>query len=119
MRYRLVRSLIRLLLRCGVDERDLETAVLRRQLKILRRGGTRPRFTDAFLAAAAGLLSRDRWMSFLVGPDTPLRWHRELSEAVRAPVPPARSPSARSLDQEPDPPTRSGEPEVRLPQDQR
>src|SRR6266540_1713815 len=77
MRYRLVRSLIRLLLRCGVDEQDLETAVLRHQLKVLRRGGTRPRFTDAdraFLAAAAGFLSRDRWRSFLVGPDTLPRW---------------------------------------------
>src|SRR6266498_2053267 len=82
MRYRLVRSLIRLLLRCGVDEQDLETAVLRHQLKVLRRGGTRPRFTDAdraFLAAAAGFLSRDRWRSFLVRRDTLLRWHRELS----------------------------------------
>src|SRR5207247_451038 len=71
MRYRLVRTLIRLLLRCGVDERDLERAVLRHQLKILRRGGIRPRFTGAdraFLAAAAGLLSRARWKSFLVGP---------------------------------------------------
>ncbi len=47
---------VRLLVRCGVEERDLETAVLRRQLKILGRGGTRPRFTTAdraFLAAAA------------------------------------------------------------------
>ena len=86
MRYRLVRSLIRLLLRCGVDEQDLETAVLRHQLKVLRRGGIRPRFTDAdraFLAAAAGFLSRDRWRSFLVGPDTLLRWHRELSQRRR------------------------------------
>jgi len=86
MRYRLVRSLIRLLLRCGVDERELETAVLRHQLKILRRGGMRPRFTDAdraFLAAAAHLLSRDRWTSFLVGPATLARWDRELSGGRR------------------------------------
>jgi hypothetical protein len=89
MRYRLVRSLIRLLLRCAVDERDLETAALRHQLKILRRGGIRPRFTDAdraFLAAAAGLLSQDRWKSFVVGPGHPRRWHRELSR--RGPVTP-------------------------------
>jgi hypothetical protein len=55
--------LLRLLLRCGVEERDLETAVLRHQLKILRRGGKRPSFTTAdraFLAAAARLLSRHR-----------------------------------------------------------
>src|SRR6266545_1721866 len=105
MRYRLVRSLIRVLLRCGVDERDLETAVLRHQLKVLRRGGTRPRFTDAdraLLAAAAGFLSRDRWRSFLVGPDTLLRWHRELSRRRRGrrsrrPGRPPLDPSIKSL----------------------
>ncbi len=104
MRYRLVRSLIRLLLRCGIDERELERAVLRHQLKILRRGGTRPRFTDAdraFLAAAAGLLSRDRWRSFLVGPDTLLRWHRELwrrrGRRSRRPGRPGLDPSIKSL----------------------
>src|SRR6266498_6036158 len=99
MRYRLVRSLIRLLLRCGVDERDLETAVLSHQLKVLRRGGTRPRFTDAdraFLAAAAGFLSRDRWRSFLVGPDTLLRWHRELLK--KRPRGPSRRPGRPPLD---------------------
>jgi putative transposase len=81
LRYRLICGLLRLLLRAGVDERELETVVLRHQLKILRRGGTRPRFTDAdraFLAAAARLLSRDRWKSFLVGPDTLGRWRRQL-----------------------------------------
>src|SRR6266540_3048821 len=105
MRYRLVRSLIRLLLRCGVDERELEAAVLRHQLKVLRRGGTRPRFTDAdraFLAAAAGFLSRDRWRSFLVGPDTLLRWRRELSgrrrgRRSRRPGRPPLDPSIKSL----------------------
>ncbi len=68
LRYRLLCRLLRLLQRCGVDELDLETAVLRHQLKILRRGGTRPRFTTAdrpFLAAAARVLTRDRWRSFL------------------------------------------------------
>jgi hypothetical protein len=86
LRYRLLRSLLRLLLRFGVDERDLERAVLRHQLKILRRGGTRPRFTDAdraFLAATAELLPRDRWKSFVVGQDTLIRWHRELSRRRR------------------------------------
>ncbi len=38
MRYRLVRTLIRLLLRCGVDERDLERAVLCHQLKNFNTG---------------------------------------------------------------------------------
>ncbi len=84
--YRLVGALLRVLLRCGVDERDLETAVLRHQLEILRRGRTRLRFTAAdraFLAAAAGLLSQHRWRSFLVRPDTLVRWHRELSRRRR------------------------------------
>jgi hypothetical protein len=85
-RYRLLCLLLRLLLRCGVEERDLETAVLRHQLKILRRGGTRPHFTTAdraFLAAAARLLSRDRWRSFLVRADTLTRWHRDLLRGQR------------------------------------
>jgi len=47
LRYRLLCGLLRLLVRCGVDERDLEAVVLRRQLKILARGGTRPRLTTA------------------------------------------------------------------------
>src|SRR6266496_2239086 len=105
LRYRLVRGLIRLLLRCGVDERDLETAVLRHQLRILRRGAARPHFTTAdraFLAAAAGLLSPDRWRSFLVGRDTRLRWHRELlggrrRRRSRRPGRPPLDPSIRSL----------------------
>jgi hypothetical protein len=55
LRYWLLCGLLRLLVRRGVGERDLETAVLRHQLKILGRGGARPRFTAAdraFLAAA-------------------------------------------------------------------
>ena len=81
LRYRLLCRLLRLLQRCGVDELDLETAVLRHQLKILRRGGTCPRFTTAdraFLAAAARVLTRDRWRSFLVRPDTLARWHQDF-----------------------------------------
>jgi hypothetical protein len=42
LRYRLLCGLLRLLVRCGVDERDLEAVVLRRQLKILARGGSGP-----------------------------------------------------------------------------
>ncbi len=34
-RYRLLRGLLRLLMRCGVDQGDLEAAVLRHQLRIL------------------------------------------------------------------------------------
>jgi hypothetical protein len=97
IRYGLLRWLLRLVVRCGLDELDRENAVLRHQLKILRRGGGRPRWTDAdraFLAAAAQLLSRDRWTSFLVGSDTLVRWHRELSRRrrVRASRGPGRPP---------------------------
>jgi hypothetical protein len=104
LRYRLVRGFLRLLVRCGVEERDLETAVLRYQLKILGRGGTRPRFTTtdrAFLAAAAQLLSRDRWRSFLVRPETLVRWHRELlrrrGRRSRRPGRPPLDPSIKGL----------------------
>jgi hypothetical protein len=104
LRYRLFFGLLRLLLRCGIGERDLETAVLRHQLKILGRGGARPRFTTAdrsFLAAAARLLSRERLKSFLVGPDTLLRWHRELvggrRRRSRRPGRPPLDPSIKEL----------------------
>src|SRR6266545_3687064 len=99
LRYRLLCGLLRVLVRCGIDERNLEAVVLRRQLKILARGGTRPRFITAdraFLAAAARLLSRDRWGSFLVGPDTLLRWHPELLR--RRPRGPSRRPGRPPLD---------------------
>ncbi len=99
VKYRLVCRLLRLLVRCGVDERDLEAAVLRHQLRILARGGTRPRFTTAdraFLAASARLLSRDRWRSFLVRPDTLIRWHRQLLR--RRPRRPSRRPGRPPLD---------------------
>ena len=32
----------------------------------------------ALLAAAARVLPRDRWASFMVTPQTLMRWHREL-----------------------------------------
>jgi hypothetical protein len=32
----------------------------------------------AFLAAVSRMLRRERWSSFLVTPQTLLRWHREL-----------------------------------------
>ena len=122
LRYRLLCGLLRILVRCGVDERDLETAVLRYQLKILRRSGARPRFTTAdraFLAAAALLLSRDRWSSFLVRPDTLVRWNRELLRRPRQPSRRPRPPSARFVDQGADPSLRTGKPQVGLPQNQR
>ncbi|MGH2674329.1 MAG: integrase core domain-containing protein [Actinomycetota bacterium] len=67
----------------GSDDaaKDVEIAVLRHQLRVLHRQVGRPRFRPgdrAFLAAAARVLPRDRWRSFLITPQTLLRWHREL-----------------------------------------
>jgi len=63
------------------DEKDIETAVVRHQLAVLRRQVARPRYSPAdraLLATLARLLSRQRWAAFLVTPATLLRWHREL-----------------------------------------
>lgn len=68
--------------RSDESSKDVEIAVLRHQFKVLRRQVRRPSFrpTDrSFLAAAARLLPRERWGSFLVTPQTLLRWHRELA----------------------------------------
>ncbi len=67
--------------RGSVSQLQLENAVLRHQVKVLRGTVRRPELQDrdrAFLAAASRALSRDRWASFLVTPQTLLRWHREL-----------------------------------------
>jgi transposase len=61
--------------------KELEIVVLRHELEVLRRQAGRPqlrRQDRAFLAAASRLLPRARWRSFLVQPETLLRWHREL-----------------------------------------
>jgi len=68
---------------CGLtpDGNEVEIAVLRHQLAVLRRQVTRPRYTPAdrmLLATLAKLLPRERWPVFLVTPATLLRWHREL-----------------------------------------
>jgi putative transposase len=106
VRYRLLCWLLRLLLlRCGLDELDLENAVLRHQLKVLRRGERRVLFTTAdraFLAAAARVLFRERWRSFLVGPETLARWHRDLPNrrnrrGSRRPGRPPLDPSIKRL----------------------
>jgi hypothetical protein len=63
------------------DAKDVELAVLRHQLAVLRRQVNRPRYTPGdrmVLAWLAKLLPRDRWSVFLVTPGTLLRWHREL-----------------------------------------
>lgn len=63
------------------QSKDVEILVLRHQLKVLRRQAGRPRlrrFDRAFLAAASRALQRPAWASFVVSPQTLLRWHREL-----------------------------------------
>jgi putative transposase len=78
-----VRLLTRLLVFLNDDDgtKDLEILVLRHQLRVLRRKSGRPRFTAGdrvLLAAASRVLPRQRWASFLVTPQTLLRWHRAL-----------------------------------------
>ncbi|WP_342435364.1 integrase core domain-containing protein [Pseudofrankia saprophytica] len=63
------------------DEKDVEIAVLRHQLAVLRRQVARPRYTSSdrmLLASLAQLLPRPRWSAFLVTPATLLCWHRDL-----------------------------------------
>jgi len=63
------------------DDKDIEIAVLRHQLSVLRRQVPRPRYTPsdrALLATLARLLPRHRWSAFMVTPATLLRWHRHL-----------------------------------------
>jgi len=60
---------------------DAEILVLRHQLAVLRRQVARPRFTwsdRALIASSARPAPRERWASFLVTPETILRWHRAL-----------------------------------------
>src|SRR5215211_9510383 len=79
----LVRALIGMLILQGSGDgaKDLEILVLRQQRRVLRRKTGRPRFTAldrVLLAAASRAIPRDRWASFLVTPQTLLRWRREL-----------------------------------------
>jgi putative transposase len=80
---------------------ELENAVLRHQVKVLRRTVRRPELREqdrAFLAAASRALSRDRWASFMVTPQTLLRWHRQLVR--RKWTYPGRGPGRPPLDPE-------------------
>src|SRR5207245_7131568 len=55
---------------------------LRHQVKVLSRKAGRPklrRVDKVFPSAAARMLPRERWPSFLITPATLLRWHRELA----------------------------------------
>lgn len=68
----------------GTDaDKDIELMVLRHQVRVLERQmhkRVQYRPADrAILAALSRLLPRSRWRSFLVTPETLLRWHREAS----------------------------------------
>ena len=81
--YLMARRLVGVLLGhlCGEHAKDVEIAVLRHQLSVLRRQVKRPEFRPAdraILAVLAGVLPRSHWSIFLVTPGTILRWHRRL-----------------------------------------
>ena len=81
--YRLVRRVVELVRihRMDAVAKDAEILVLRHQLAVLGRQVARPRFTwsdRALIAALAKLVPQERWVAFLVTPETILRWHRAL-----------------------------------------
>jgi putative transposase len=80
--YLLVRRLVSLAAGSPDGLHDgIEVVVLRHELAVLKRQVARPRLRRRdrlFLAAASRMLPRQRWSSFLVSPQTLLRWHREL-----------------------------------------
>jgi len=81
--YLLLRRIVRLIAGSSNNElsTEVELLVLRHQLKVLKRQVGRPRLRRRdrlFMAAISRVLPRARWSSFLVSPQTLLRWHREL-----------------------------------------
>jgi putative transposase len=80
--YLLMRWLVQLVTRSSNDlTTDVEVVVLRHQLMILRRQVGRPhlyRRDRLFMAVLSRTLPRARWSSFVVSPQTLLRWHRDL-----------------------------------------
>jgi hypothetical protein len=65
----------------GEHAKDIEIAVLRHQLDVLRRQVKRPELRPAdrvLLAMLSRALPRGRWSIFLVTPGTVMRWHRQL-----------------------------------------
>src|SRR6266498_3164469 len=81
--YLIVKVAARLLAlgRSNGSSRDLEILVLQHQVRVLQRKAGRPRLRPldrAVMAAASRILPRERWVSFIVTPQTILRWHREV-----------------------------------------
>ena len=84
MLFSLLYFLVRRLLGAGGRqqvEREIELLVLRHQVKVLQRQVKRPRLNRldrVLFAAASAWLPRGSWSSFMVRPETLLRWHRGL-----------------------------------------
>nr|MBA2599673.1 helix-turn-helix domain-containing protein [Actinomycetota bacterium] len=79
--YMVLRVVFRLAPASDERDREAEILVLRHQVKVLSRKCGRPklrRIDKLFLSAAARILPKERWSSFIVTPTTLLRWHREL-----------------------------------------
>ncbi len=80
--YLLLRRALRLAAGSASDlHNDIEIVVLRHQLAVLTRQVGRPRLRRRdrlLMAAVSRILPRPRWSSFVVRPQTLLRWHREL-----------------------------------------
>jgi len=71
----------RRLLARGERSKELEILLLRHELAILRRQVKRPQFAPGdrlLLTALSRVLPRHSWRTFLVRPETLLRWHRRL-----------------------------------------
>src|SRR5438093_12257683 len=100
--YWLLRRRVGLLARAADGERELESVVLRYQIKLLsRQKGGRLQFRTrdrAVLAAAALFLPRERRACLLVRPDTLRRWHRQFVR--RRPPRPQRKPGRPPLGRE-------------------
>jgi len=84
MLFSLLYFLVRRLLGVGSrrqDQNDIELLVLRHGVKVLQRQVKRPRLNRlerVLWAAASRAMTRSSWSSFVVRPETLLRWHREL-----------------------------------------
>ena len=81
--YIALQRLVQLIALCFRSEefKELEIVALRHELGVLRRQVRRPALRPAdraFLAAASRFLLRTRSSSFVVTPDTLLRWNRRL-----------------------------------------